>query len=135
MNRFIEIHCQFFLCFNRRNKCLPPPLQLVCSFLRSKLVMNNFQSACLFHSTVRRSAIWTINDLASHGIDALGEGLPLHIFQVGSPESFQIYPTVRFVEQDTRTCLCHNELWNVSMVVVKRLTLQIAWSTAMVCLK
>jgi len=135
MNRFIEIHCQFFLRFNRRNKCLLPPLQLVCSLLRSELVMNNFQSACFFHSTIRRSAIWTIDDLASHGIDALGERLPLHIFQVGLLESLQIYPTVRFVEQDTRTCLCRDESWNVSIALVEWLTLQIAWSTVMVCLK
>lgn len=105
MDSLVQVKSQLFLVLDRFRKCLFPSLHLIGGFLRAVLVVNDLQRTTFLDGTVGGTAIWAVDNFSSHRVYGFVKCRAVNIFHVGSPEAFEICPSVRFLEHDASTIL------------------------------
>ena len=105
MHRLIQINPQFLLRLNGRRKSLLPSLHLIRRLLGSKFIMDDFECPCLFDGTISGGTIRTIDEFASSGVDGFAQRETLHIFEIGTAETFEVGTAVGLLEENTSASL------------------------------
>jgi hypothetical protein len=105
MDCLVDIDRKLLLGLDSGRECLFPFLHLIGGLLRAKLVVDYFECAGFFDSTIGSGAIRTVDDFTCHVVDGFRKGLSLHVFEIWSAEAFDEYAAVRFLEQNACTGL------------------------------
>lgn len=79
--------------------------QLFRRLLRPKLVVNDFQRACLLDSSVRSRAVRAVDNFPSHDVDSFTQALSLEVLKIRPAKPLEVGTAVLLIEKYTGACL------------------------------
>lgn len=105
MDSFIQVQRKLLLRLDSRSKGLLPLFHLVRGLFGAELVVDDLECASFFDGAIGGGAVWAVHDFARHGVDSFGEGLTLHVFEVGPPKALDVRTAICFFEEYASTGL------------------------------